>query len=342
MTADLLVDLSNVCRDKKLGGPELASWNRYARVMQAWREQINPASVVLAVADSNLIRKFGTMKDKAAYTAAEGRGEVISAPDADPVILEQAQRTGAAVLSRDGYVGHRRRHDWIQGDAEHFWSWSAAADGNIRIVRRDMDFKGPYTVTRAAESDERKEKNLRDTDATPLLARFWRCRNSACARSSEDPLRDPPALYYGSVQCPSCRHAVEDAGARPAGRGFKVLAEDTDEIRFSLLDGQMLILGRLEGDRRLNLAGLSESAGKLSRDHARIELRGGQAVATDLGSGNGTVLQRWDSNRRSWGPVRALKPHVAVTLLPRDRIVLAGIVRIEQSGRDYVVAQDPN
>lgn len=117
---DLLVDLSNVCRDKDLGGRADASWDRYELVLAAWRDQINRDSRVLAVADDSLFRMLRTMQDKAAFVAAQGRGEVITAPDADPVILDMARETGAAVLSRDGYVGHRRKHDWIQGDAEHF------------------------------------------------------------------------------------------------------------------------------------------------------------------------------------------------------------------------------
>lgn len=338
MTPDLLVDLSNVCRDDRLGGNEGASWSRYERVMQAWREQVNAASVVLAVADNNLIRKFETVQDKAAYTSALGRGEVISAPDADPVILERARETGAAVLSKDGFVGHRRKHDWIQGDAEHFWSWQSRPDGSVRILRRDMQVKGGYTMTAAAEKDERKAKNLRDTDAQDLLARFWRCRNAACPRSAEEPLNDPPRLHYGRTLCPACREPVSDAGPRPPGRGFKVIADGSEQARFVLLDRQVLMLGRGDGTGVLDLSGVAAAAGKLSREHVRLEIRGGQPVATDLGSRNGTKVERWDTRSKGWGPLRTLEHGVAVTLLPRDRLVLAGAVNVEQSARSYVVA----
>jgi hypothetical protein len=339
VTPDLLVDLSNVCRDDRLGGDEEASWSRYERVIRAWREQVNAASVVLAVADNNLIRKFVTVQDKAAYTSALGRGEVISAPDADPVILERARETGAAVLSKDGFVGHRRKHDWIQGDAEHFWSWQSRPDGSVRILRRDMQVKGAYTMTAAAEKDERKAKNLRDTDAQDLLARFWRCRNTACPRSAEEPLNDPPRLHYGRILCSACREPVSDAGPRPPGRGFKVLADGSEQARFSLLDRQVLTLGRSDGTDVLDLSSVAAAAaGKLSREHVRLEMRGGQPVVTDLGSLNGTTVERWDTRTRSWGPLRTLERGVAVTLLPRDRLVLAGTVRVEQSARSYVVA----
>lgn len=338
VTPNLLVDLSNVCRDDRLGGDEEASWNRYVRVMQAWREQVNAASLVLAVADNNLIRKFQTVQDKAAYTSAVGRGEVISAPDADPVILERARETGAAVLSKDGFIGHRRKHDWIQGDAEHFWSWQSRPDGSIRILRRDMQVKGAYTMTVAAEKDERKAKNLRDTDAQDLLGRFWRCRNLSCPRSAEEPLGDPPRLHFGRILCPACREPVSDAGARPPGRGFKVLADGSEQARFSLLDRQILTLGRGDVTGVLDLSGVAVTAGKLSREHVRLEIRGGQPVATDLGSRNGTSVERWNTRTKVWEFLQPLEQGVTVTLLPRDRLVLAGSVIIEQSARSYVVA----
>ena len=225
---DLLVDLSNVCRDKDLGGRAAASWERYTLVLAAWREQVNKDSVVLAIADNNLFGLLVTMQDKSAFVAAQGRGDVITAPDADPVILDKARETGAAVLSHDGFVGHRRRHGWIQGDAEHFWSWSALPGGRVRIQRRDMRVRSDYTLTSAAERDERKAKNLLYTDGVPLLERVWVCRRPSCPRSEEEPLTVPPLLWHGRALCPDCRYEVEDIGEREPGRLMKVKFGDEE------------------------------------------------------------------------------------------------------------------
>lgn len=334
---DLLVDLSNVCRDKALGGAAVASWERYRKVLDAWRQQINKDSVVLAVADDSLFRLLSTMQDRSAFVAAQARGEVESAPDADPVILDAARETGAAVLSKDGYVGHRRRHDWIQGDAEHFWSWTTAPGGGIKITRRDMRVRSDFTMTRAAERDERKAKNLLHTDGTPLLDRLWRCVGDACPRAQEDPLGVPPLLWHGEVLCPDCRQPVDDAGERDAGRVVKVKIGDEELLRFAVLERRVLTVGRGDGDDVLDLGSLHPRAAAVSRRHLELELRGGQAVVTDLGSSNGTSIQRWDPARRGWSAGQPLVGGQTATLLPRDRLVLGGVVVLEQSAREYVV-----
>lgn len=334
---DLLVDLSNVCRDKDLGGRADASWDRYGLVLAAWREQINRDSRVLAVADDNLFRLLRTMQDKAAFVAGQGRGEVITAPDADPVILDMARETGAAVLSRDGYVGHRRKHDWIQGDAEHFWSWRALSDG-VRIQRREMRVRSEYTLTKAAERDERKAKNLLQSDGVPLLERVWACRRPTCPRAAEDPLTVPPLLWHGRPLCPDCRFEVEDLGERDAGRQMKVKVGDDEVTRFSVFERQIITIGRNVGDACVDLTPAHPRAQAVSRRHLTLELRGGQVVATDLGSSNGTRMQRWDPQRGTWLAGEPMTEGKPTTLLPRDRLLLGEAVHLEQSAREYVVA----
>lgn len=340
MPADLLVDLSNVCRDERLGGGTTPNWERYQRVLGAWRGQINASSQVLAVADESLMRHLEKRADKQAFIAALSSGEAIQVPDADPVLLDEARLTGAAVLSRDGFVGHRRRHDWIQGNAEHFWSWRIVR-GDVRVVRRDMKVRNQFTMTSAAEKDERKARGLLRDDADIVLSRLWRCAQVQCERSCDTILGDPPALRRGVAKCPSCGAPAVDMGPRESGRIFKLTSAGTELARFGLLDGSGVTLGRVTSrtEAYRDIATASSQPSKISREHARLELRGGQAVVTDLASRNGTLLERWNPLEHRWDQGSRLDSHQAATMLPRDRVTFPGGIHVEQSAREYVVLE---
>lgn len=208
----------------------------------------------------------------------------------------------------------------------------------MRIQRREMRVRSDYTLTRAAEKDERKSKNLLHTDGVPLLERVWACRRPPCPRAAEEPLTVAPLLWHGRPLCPDCRFEVEDLGERDAGRQMKVRIGDDEVMRFAVLERQVLTIGRNVGDAALDLTGVHARASVVSRRHLTLELRGGQVVATDLGSSNGTRIQRWDPRRRTWLAGEPMAQGKPATLLPRDRLLLGEVVHLEQSARDYVVA----
>lgn len=100
-------------------------------------------------------------------------------------------------------------------------------------------------------------------------------------------IRTVPAFGYAF-----CGEAREEGGAAPAATGVpRVVWED---LVVPLTEGENL-LGRDPGARvRIDVTGVS-------RRHARIVLRAGEATIEDLGSKNGTFLGRRDT--RVSGPV---------------------------------------
>jgi len=100
-------------------------------------------------------------------------------------------------------------------------------------------------------------------------------------------IRTVPAFGYAF-----CGEAREEEGASPAGSGVpRVVWED---LVVPLAEGEN-VLGREPGARvRIDVTGVS-------RLHARIVLRDGQATIEDLGSKNGTFVGRRDT--RVLGPV---------------------------------------
>ncbi|MDB5478887.1 MAG: hypothetical protein JWM96_1382 [Alphaproteobacteria bacterium] len=333
---DLLVDLANLARDERLGGVDTADWARVDRVLSHWRAHLNPHSNWLLVADDNLARDFGTAEARDRWTQLVRSGELISAPDADPVLLERARTTGASVLSHDGFVGHRRRHSWIQGDAEHFFRWRVDQGDQLAIVLEPMRVVGDYTMTRAAEKDERKARGFGTRDLVDgPLAQMYRCVNPTCRASADDLLQVMPVRVSGRVACPECRRPVVARGPRPPGRRLKLLLHEQELDVVQLADGQQLVLGRGPGPARWDVALLGADTSKISRDHVRLSIRGGQVVAEDLNSTNGTGLARWSPSRRAWEPAQKLLD--PTTLLARDRLELPGSLVVQQSGLRYVV-----
>src|SRR4051812_18030212 len=112
---EVLIDLSNACRDSALGdGDARATLGRLRRLLRAWDDQFGFQPSWLGVADSNL--RFMFDRDERLQFAAWVREGLVeeSASDADERLLELGGDLGAAILSNDAFKGHRRRHPWIQ------------------------------------------------------------------------------------------------------------------------------------------------------------------------------------------------------------------------------------
>lgn len=332
----LVVDLSNVCRERALGGSEPAAWHRFVRVMHAWTAQMGGVAHGLAIADASL-RPLLRASDRDALKAAERAGIVRSQPgSADPLILELAERYGASVLSDDRFRGHRQRHPWIQGCEDRFFVWNVRKNGEIAIVALDMGRSTPSSLSRHAELDDLRGRGLdaRNAPDRELLDRVYRCTNQACltARLYPDRIQVPPELRGGRPCCPDCGAPLTDLGSRPAT--VKVVAEDRQGTRLLervLEDEQELELGRPDlhaGDRRL---------ARVSRRHVHLRLRDGRLWARDLGSRNGTKLIRWDERQRQPRPAIALGEEPQV-LGRRDQLVLADALRIRRSGERFAIA----
>lgn len=330
---DLLIDVANACRDERLGGSG-TSWDRLDRVMAAWRDQVNPHSRALLVADDNLARDFRDSASRERW-AAEVRGRtMLTSPHADAVILDTARSTGASVLSRDGFVAHRRVHSWIQGDSEHFWRWTVDRAGRVGIRLEPMGVRNDYSITRAVEKGDLKRLGLEDAALREtVLSRVYRCDNAAC-ELSESVLSKLPAVSQGRAICPACRRPLRDRGPRPPGRRLKVFVAGEEVGSEVLGDGEVVTLGTApRSAATIDISEFGDAEG-INRSHLRLEVRGGQVVAESI-AGSPVQVQRWRD--RQWQEPQVLAG--PTTLLPRDRIILPSRCTIEQSAREYVVSE---
>jgi hypothetical protein len=138
----------------------------------------------------------------------------------------------------------------------------------------------------------------------PALNRLWECPVPDCpsfgstagpfaggaAREGGQP---PPHLGSGGVAiCPRHGERLVDAGPRPAAVPMAVRIGGAVRERFVVTQGRPVVVGRSpdDGDGVVLGPHLDEQAVRwVSRNHLRLELRGGDLLATDL-STNGTVI----------------------------------------------------
>ena len=332
---DLLVDLSNACRDDRLGGKETADWHRLDLLIGVWKRDINPDTDFYFVADNNLARYFRNKGDRDRWQQLTASDTLKSVEHADTEILRLAFETGASVLSCDKFDAHRRQFPWVNDDQQHFWEWSANPQQGVVIRRRSMGHLPAADLTRAEEKSTLKALGLSDED--PLLNRLWRCCKPGCKYSDRQAVTRVPAKSQDRAICPLCHTPLIDLGERPRARRLKLVnAESRLVDTKGLADGQNVTVGRGEGVNvwDVSLAGPCDG---VSRKHARLDVRAGQVVVTDLGSTNGTWVANWNPAVRTW--LEPVKVECATTLRARDRIELPNGLWIEQSGARYVVPE---
>jgi len=335
----VIVDLSNVCRDESLGeSPNKAAWGRFERVMKAWREQIEPSPQGVAIADENLRFLLGAA-DRRQLELAERAGLVrVVTGSADTEILSWAQRSGASVLSKDRFVGHRRQHPWIQGTTDRFYRWEAGRDGGVRIVAADMGTSGPYSVSRGEEADFLKARGLdpRRPSDREILMHAYRCTNSACltARFSPERLLVPPARSQRQPVCPGCGRPLEDLGPLPGAVEIVIEGADRELARRLVEEGTTVTLGRSDVPKPHDDSAAHE-IGRVSRAHISVRVERSRLRICDLDSRNGTEVLRWDPAARSFGQPQSVTPGDKLELGPRDVALLGGTLRVRRSGQQF-------
>lgn len=335
----LIVDLSNVCRDESLGAsPNNAAWSRFERVIKAWKEQIEPSPQGVAIADENLRFLLGAA-DRRQFELAERAGLVrVVRGSADTEILRWAQMSGASVLSKDRFVGHRREHPWIQGTIDRFYMWEARRDGSVRIVAAAMGTSGAYSVSRGEEADLLKARGLdpRRPSDREILMHAYRCANLACltARFSPDRLLVPPAQSRRQPVCPGCGRPLEDLGPRPGA--VEIVIEDSGRelARRLVEEGATVTLGRSDVPKPREESAV-RTVGRVSRSHISLRVERSRLRICDLDSRNGTAVLRWDSVARSFGEPQPIAPGEYVDLGPRDAALLGGTLRVRRSGQQF-------
>jgi hypothetical protein len=147
----------------------------------------------------------------------------------------------------------------------------------------------------------------------PLLRRWWRCPEPGCPSfggggpgqpgfggggpgqpgfgrgGSGQP---PPHLAAAVPTCPRHGARLADAGPRPPAVPLVVRVDGVARQRFTVVAGRPVTVGRLPDDGGVALGPLLDEATgrRISRTHARFELRDSGLTVTDL-STNGTWLR---------------------------------------------------
>ncbi|MGI8623606.1 MAG: FHA domain-containing protein [Solirubrobacteraceae bacterium] len=342
----VIVDLSNVCRDTRLGAPP--SLAAFDRLRHAWTEQIDAAATFVLVADESLGRH---LEQESRKRLASFRGEewFLDAPRADDVILDLvAQDATSRVLSCDRFVGHRRTRPEAFEDRKRFHAWEIV-DGELRIRHHERFAVGAFEISRAEQNDRMLADGVRGAPGVrdaALLKRF-RCASTDpnCVARALDPdmLHTwPRRVRNKGLVCPGCLGRVEEVGERPLAIELKILVDGEMIDRFLLADGDAVTVGRASLDPASPLGQLV-ATGRLtglSREHAVLQVRGTNLYVRDVGSSGGITRQRWNHVQRWHEAPERLSQGLERKVGVRDRLILAGALTIERSGKPLAEADN--
>ncbi|MGW5607760.1 FHA domain-containing protein [Streptomyces sp. NPDC003753] len=268
--ANYLVDLSNVVRDRALGGGSARELRRLRLVLRALHESTGDRDVTVhAIADNSLLHprhdgEFPDPAEGALLREWRDRGLIAAIDKADPDLLDHARELGTRVISSDNFTGHRSEHPWIQGDREHFLRPEREEGGRVRLVLRDMRVFADREISREGERDTLKARNLLDFQGRPrsnVLGRSWRCPHPDC--------RPSPAIQRGKVVCRTHRMLLTDTGPRRRRIQLKIFVDGTCHAWENITEGpegqdREFVLGRghfvridechLSGERRRRIS----------------------------------------------------------------------------------------
>jgi len=347
----VLVDMSNVCRDRSLCTEgKKADFRAFTRVLSGLKQSPWKLGGVLAIADRNL-HHFFNREDLAQYRKLEEKGIIRETPIADDLLIAYAfeEGTGASggvIVSMDGFADFRPQYPEIQGSTDRFIGWKVTSSAQVRLFYRDMGVFTHQKISRKVEEGEFKARKILHTSVRDRAVRLaYRCANPVCdlARNWPDMLPEMPEYDRrdDSFRCPECGQRVEYAGSRTPTSQVIVFHDGRERRRILLEDGQTIVFGRK--DRKGAVLGpgrdIPESAAKqISREHLRLSMIDGMVTVEDLGSKNGTAIEsRRGSDRR------VLRKGDEVPLVSRVRLRLPGDIVLELSGRRNPFAGDnPN
>ncbi len=344
---DYLVDLSNVVREKSIGGPGLRSLHRLQLVVQALVKLTGDPDVRLyLIADTSLLgghREFTDPADVRRLRRWVAEDLVEEVDDADERVLEIAGMTRIPVITSDYYVNHRVEHAWIQGNTAQFLRPTPGPGDTVTLVPMDMGVRNQAEISRREELDALKKQGLLGPNRTPLievLTRAWRCPESRCSlydiRSGGRVL--PPRMRRGVPTCQQHGTPLLDDGPRPGAAQLKAVINGTCVARYTLDEGSETRVGR-HPDPGVPESGISlyslldpVAAGRVSREHVVVSVRKGGAVLVRDVSSYGTRM-RTVSRRGRLGDWEQLPSQVDRRFHPGDEVELAPGVILTRSGR---------
>jgi hypothetical protein len=304
---DVVVDVSNLCFEDRLGSKAAVDLFRVRRIAEAWQSQ-RGRSTFAFIADRSLGSYHLPPVQRPLYRTLVSSKRFIEVDYADPVFLELADAAGAAVLSNDGFKDFRRDHRWLEATGRCF-GWTVSGD-TVQIHDRDLG--------RLLPADESLHIERKERGAHPYF----------CDRCGWGPPVD-------SVECGGCgRDRIEVAPVEGAvGIVVETPVEGLD-VRFVLGPGDDLTIGRATPG--LSTAEIGDAAATLSRQHLLVRNTGRGTHVRDISS-NGTDLFKWYPGGRDGEPgyeARDPLPDDVWTPFGRSDLALIGDgVAVRISGR---------
>jgi hypothetical protein len=340
---ELVVDLSNVCRNSSLDSSgEVARWDRIVRVLEVWNSkfpQFKKPKTRL-VADNNLRFKL-VGDDLLQFKEALKLGIVIEAEKADPVLLDLAESSGCLILSNDNYVGYQAERPWIHDPHQKRFIQIAASRSEIILNEVTHVERTGFSKSRAEESDRLKNHriDLKRDAKSELLQSLFRCDNPKCIRRAVLPdgaISTPERGSGDSAICPGCREPLTRIGEASKTVVLKLTnIKSRKDLRLPLEVGREFVLGRIESDISLAEVLTESDLSRISRTHAKIGFDGDRLYFEDLGSSNGSTIAHWDPSNLRLSNNQNISANQKVVIQPRDLIVLAGVLEIQRSGRRF-------
>ncbi|MER5453309.1 FHA domain-containing protein [Micromonospora sp. NPDC002389] len=292
-----VIDLAEVIRYQDLDGGRPASTLRLGMVIDALARSLEEDTVpVYAVVHRGVLSDADLTSNERMVVrrwADDGLVEVLDNPG--DRMLEVADLLGLPVLSRVRFDGLRGRYPWLVDQPGRALAPVPGAGGPVFIAH----VGGGHTPLTGPPSPA----------GVQLLARQWRCSESGCtlfggaggggafadlARIDRAPTGQPPPSLRGGVPtCPRHGTRLRDDGPRPRSEVLAVRVGGLIRRRFVLTEEQPVAIGRApEGANAIMLGQwLNDEARRwISRSHLRLELRGGDVVATDV-STNGSGIR---------------------------------------------------
>ena len=345
---DAVVDVSNVCWSPLLPpvGRRTPFWHRLELVLFAWRELHGSGTRFTLVADESLVRE---LDEVVGYRRLRDKGEIMTRPVADSLILELARDYDFHVITRDHYVDHRAQHPWIEASPTKFHCWNMI-DGRVRIEPLNVVPRSAQTVSEAIEVKYlgRTKLNSRNPQHRKILGTRWKCVNTICVEATQrhDQLLVWPIVNSrGTALCPSCSFPLRAMG--PHDLLYEAVVEDRSSheeiMRFPLEVNRTVTVGRGSSieciDLAMHQASFGSSISKVSRQHLRMRIedvtgRNRRMIVIDLESSNGTAVERWTG--AEFQKPKRLSPNRDAILGSKDRLILGGTICVRLSGKHYV------
>ena len=351
--ADVVVDVSNVCKHHSSGG----SWGSLLVVLDALATYLQVTRVgAILVVDNSLLRETGQNplppREREIAKLVIAECQALDPPNpfvlvghADPEVIAQAVDHDARVVTNDGYQEYFKDHPWLnRGDGRKLgWVYRGQ---QVQILPAERRKVGEWT---ASGRKQRAELERLPPYARDELYDWWLiCENRGCRKRGV-------RLVFGADEgsrwahfkrcfvCTVCGKPVGKDGARPTARDFYVLwGEDTRVATYLIEEGESLTVGagpEADVDAFREPGGIvrdlrrptQEERERVAARHCRIRCQSGELAVTDLETRYGIRVRRMKHFEQVG--VDELVPGQPARLRHGDVAVLGGVIGIRTSGK---------